>query len=94
VIRAWVCQRPDNDIRLLFRKSRSFIVNFVEEAVFLRFFTAPRRILPIAAFSVSTFIAVFGFLLMEKRTEKIANNVDISTCYYYLASPARKVQYP
>jgi hypothetical protein len=91
---AWVCQRPDNDIRLLFRKSRYFIVNFVKPAVFLRFFTAPRRFPPVVVFSVSTFIAVFGFLFMDQRTEKIANNVDISIVYFSLAWPARKVQYP
>jgi hypothetical protein len=91
---AWVCQRPDNDIRLLFRKSWFSIVNFVKPAVFLRFFTAPRRFPPIVVFSVSTFIAVFGFVLTAQTTEKTANNVDISIGYFSLASPARKVQYP
>jgi hypothetical protein len=91
---AWVCQRPDNDLCQPIRKSWFSIVNFVKQAVFLRFFTAPRRFPPIAVFSVSTFIAVFGFLLMAQTTGKTANSLYISIGYYSLASPARKVQYP
>jgi hypothetical protein len=88
-----VCQRPDNDICLLFRKNRSLIVNFVERALFLRFITAPRRVPPVAAFSLSTFIAVFGFLLIFQTTGKKANNLYISIGYFYFAASARKVQY-
>jgi hypothetical protein len=91
---AWVCQRPDNNLGLLFRKSWFSIVIFVKQAFFLRFFTAPQRLPPVAVFSVSTFIAVFGFLLMAQIIEIMANNVDISIGYFYLAASARKVQYP
>jgi hypothetical protein len=93
VTQACVCQRPDNGSCLRFRKYRSFIVTFVKQADFLRFFADPRRIPPIEAFSVSTFIAVFGFLLIFQTTGKKANNLYISIGYFYFAASARKVQY-
>jgi len=58
------------------------IVNFVERAVFLRFISAPRRVPPVAVFSLSTFIAVFGFLLIFQTTGKNANNLYISIGYF------------